>query len=112
MPLADFGADVAKATMSPQDLTAPSEQFKLLNISFPHVFATMVGKPIELIDFALPPFASGAIAAAAKKGLEAPMQVALRPLQRDPYAAHRPAQDLATASGAAGGAFGPGHIAH
>jgi hypothetical protein len=67
----------------------------------------MVGKPIELIEHALPPFAASAIATAASKALEAAMQVAVRTLQREPHAGSQGLHKiLATASGAAGGAFG------
>ena len=73
----------------------------------------MVGKPLELIEHALPPFAAGVITAAAKKGLEAAMQVALRTLQRDPSAGSQAMHKiLAAASGVAGGAFGLGDMAH
>ena len=67
----------------------------------------LVGKPVELIGYALPSFASKAIASATSKGLEAALKVALRTLPRSPRARsqflHRA---LATASGAAGGTFG------
>src|SRR2546425_10502653 len=67
----------------------------------------MVGKPVELIGYALPASASQAIAAATAKALELALDVALRTLQGAP----RPGSQffhkaLATASGAAGGAFG------
>jgi hypothetical protein len=67
----------------------------------------LVGKPVELIGYALPSFASKAIASATSKGLEAALKVALRTLPSSPRAnsqfLHRA---LATASGAAGGTFG------
>jgi hypothetical protein len=67
----------------------------------------IVGKPVELIGYALPSFASEAIASATSKGLGAALKVALRTLPEAPLAGsqffHRA---LATASGAAGGAFG------
>ena len=56
----------------------------------------LVGKPVELIGYTLPSFASKAIASATSKGLEAALKVALRTLRSSP----------ATASGAAGGTFG------
>jgi hypothetical protein len=94
--------------MTPEDLTALKRAVQALeHPSFAARLANMVGKPIELIEHALPPFAADAIAAAARKGLEAAMQVALRTLQRDPYAGSQTLHKiLATASGAAGGAFG------
>src|ERR1700688_2305359 len=67
----------------------------------------IVGKPVELIGYALPSFASQAIASATSKGLEAALKVALRTLPKAPRTGsqffHRA---LATASGAAGGTFG------
>jgi EcsC protein family len=67
----------------------------------------LVGKPVELIGYALPSFASNAIASATSKGLEAALKVALRTLPSSPRSnsqfLHRV---MATASGAAGGTFG------
>jgi EcsC protein family len=81
-----------------KSLEHPSLAARLTNI---------VGKPVELIGYALPAFASKAIASATSKGLEAALKVALRTLPRTPRAGsqffHRA---LATASGAAGGTFG------
>jgi hypothetical protein len=61
----------------------------------------LVGKPVELIGYALPSFASKAIASATSKGLEAALKVALRTLRSSPRTnsqfLHRL---LATASGA------------
>src|SRR3954465_13625829 len=69
--------------------------------------ANMVGKPIELIGHALPSFASDAIAMATSKGLEVALKVALRTMQQRPHAKSQLLHKaLATASGAAGGAFG------
>jgi EcsC protein family len=79
-------------------LERPSLADRLTNI---------VGKPVELIGYALPSFASKAIASATSKGLEAAIKVALRTLPPSPGTGsqflHRA---LATASGAAGGTFG------
>jgi len=64
--------------------------------------ANIVGKPVALIGYALPSFASKAIASATSKGLEAALKVALRTLPRSPRTGSQllhPA--LATASGAA-----------
>jgi EcsC protein family len=67
----------------------------------------IVGKPVELIGYALPAFASKAISSATSKGLEAALKVALRTLPPSPRThsqlLHRA---LATASGAAAGTFG------
>jgi hypothetical protein len=81
-----------------KSLEHPSLAGRLTNI---------VGKPVELIGYALPSFASKAIASATSKGLEAALKVALRTLPSSPRTnsqfLHRA---LATASGAAGGTFG------
>jgi hypothetical protein len=86
---------LAKAVKS---LEYPSLAARLTNL---------VGKPVELIGYAMPSFASKAIASATSKGLEAALKVALRTLPRSPRTEsallHRA---LATASGAAGGTFG------
>jgi hypothetical protein len=67
----------------------------------------MVGKPIELIGHVLPAPASQVIAKAVSKGLEAALQVALGTMQRSSHAGSQLLhKTLATASGAAGGAFG------
>lgn len=67
----------------------------------------LVGKPVELIGYALPSFASKAIASATSKGLEAALKVALRTLPSSSWThsqmLHRV---LATVSGAVGGTFG------
>nr|WP_283805383.1 EcsC family protein [Nitrobacter hamburgensis] len=68
---------------------------------------TSSAKPVELIGYALPSFASNAITSATSKGLEGALSVALRTLPRS----SRPGSQLlhralATASGAAGGTFG------
>jgi EcsC protein family len=67
----------------------------------------LVGKPVELIGYALPTFASQAITSATSKGLEASLKVALRTLPSSLWThsqmLHRA---LATASGAIGGTFG------
>src|SRR5258706_6665454 len=67
----------------------------------------MVGKPIELIGQALPAAASQAIATATAKGLRVALQVAVRTMRGTPHARSQMLHKaLATASGAAGGAFG------
>jgi len=81
-----------------KSLEHPSLAARLTNI---------VGKPVELIGYALPSFASKAITSATSKGLETALKVALRTLPPSPRAnsqfLHRA---MATASGAAGGTFG------
>ena len=67
----------------------------------------MVGKPIELIGYALPASASQAITAATSKALEMALEVALRSMHQAPRAGSQLFHKaLATVSGAAGGAFG------
>src|SRR5262245_6298029 len=67
----------------------------------------MVGKPIELIGYALPASASQAITAATSKALEMALEVALRSIHQAPRAGSQLFHKaLATASGAAGGALG------
>jgi hypothetical protein len=95
-------------TMTPADLAALRTAIRLLE--HPGLAArltNLVGKPIELIGNALPAAASRAIATATAKGLEAALKVALRTMQRTPHAGSQLLhKTLATASGAAGGAFG------
>src|SRR3982075_511702 len=94
MTLADREA-LRKAVRS---LEHPSLAARLTNL---------VGKPVELIGYALPSFASKAIASATSTGLEAALKVALRTLSRSPRAGSQFLhQALATVSGAAGGTFG------
>jgi EcsC protein family len=73
--------------------------------------ANLAGKPIELIEYALPTSASQAITAAASKALAMALQVALRTMQQGSLpASQRFHKALATASGAVGGAFGLGAL--
>lgn len=102
MPLQTF------LEMTPADRDALQKAVRTLE--YPSLAArltNLVGKPVELIGYALPSAASKAIATATSKGLEAALHVALRtlPKSRRPGSqlAHRA---LATASGAAGGTFG------
>src|ERR1700716_924467 len=100
--------DIAVAGMTPDDLAAL--QRAVQSLEHPGLAArlsNMVGKPIELIGQALPAAASQAIAAATTKGLQIALQVALRTMRRTPHAGSQLLHKaLATASGAAGGAFG------
>lgn len=67
----------------------------------------LAGKPVELVGRALPAPAAEAIASATTKALELALQAALRTMRRPPHAASRLLHKVvATASGAAGGAFG------
>jgi hypothetical protein len=91
-------ADREALTNAVKSLEHPSLAARLTNL---------IGKPVELIGYALPSFASKAIASATSVGLEAALKVALRTLPRSPRTGsellHRA---LAMASGAAGGTFG------
>jgi hypothetical protein len=94
--------------ITPEDRAALQKAVKSLeHPSLAARLTNLVGKPVELIGYALPAFASKAIASATSKGLEAALKVALRTLPKAPGTGsqffHRA---LATASGAAGGTFG------
>jgi hypothetical protein len=90
--------DLAALRSAVQSLEHPGLAARLTN---------MVGKPIELIGYALPTAASQAITTATSKALEMALQVALRTMQHTPRAGSQLFHKvLATASGAAGGAFG------
>jgi hypothetical protein len=90
--------DLSELRRAVQSLEHPGLAARLTN---------MVGKPIELIGHALPASASQVVATAASKGLEIALKVALRTMQRGPHAGSQFLHKaLATASGAAGGAFG------
>jgi hypothetical protein len=90
--------DLAALRGAVQSLEHPGLAARLTN---------MVGKPIELIGYALPTAASQAITTATSKALEMALQVALRTMQHTPGAGSQLFHKvLATASGAAGGAFG------
>src|SRR5205809_2189633 len=87
-------ADLAELRSAVEALERPSLAARLAN---------MAGKPIELIEHALPATASQAITGAVSKALE----VALRSMQRRALpGSQRFHKALATASGAVGGAFG------
>src|SRR3954465_12011970 len=96
------------ASMNPDDLAALQKAVQLLE--HPGLAArltNLVGKPVEIIGLALPPSASRAIATAPSRGLELALQVALRTMRHKAFAGSpRLHKTLATASGAAGGAFG------
>ena len=94
--------------MTPDDLAALRRAVR--SLEHPDLAArltNMVGKPIELIGHVLPASASHAIATATSKGLVVALKVALGTMQRTPHAGSQLLHKaLATASGAAGGAFG------
>src|SRR6202790_5808383 len=94
--------------MTPADREALAKAVKSLeHPSLAARLTNIVGKPVELIGYVLPSFASKAIASATSKGLETALKVALRTLPPSPRSnsqfLHRV---LATASGAVGGTFG------
>jgi EcsC protein family len=96
------------AGMTVEDLAALRRAAQLLeHPGLAARLANMLGRPIELIGHALPASASQVIAAATAKGLEGALTVALRTMRRRPHAASQLLHKaFATASGAAGGAFG------
>jgi hypothetical protein len=98
----DFGGmtedDLASLRRAVASLEHPGLAARLTN---------MVGKPIELIGYALPASASQAITAATSKALEMALEVALRTMHRTPRMGSQLFHKaVAAASGAAGGAFG------
>ena len=101
-------AEDLAADMTPEDLAALRRAVH--SLEHPDLAArltNMVGKPVELMGRVLPASASHAIATATSRGLEAALKVALRTMQRTPHAGSELLHKaLATASGAAGGAFG------
>ena len=96
------------AGMTENDLAALRRAVALLeHPSFAARLANMVGKPIELIGYALPASASQAITTATSKALEMALAAALRTMHHPPRAGSQLFHKaLVTASGAAGGAFG------
>jgi hypothetical protein len=90
--------DLAALRRAVQSLEHPSLAARLTN---------MVGRPIELIGYALPASASQVITTATSKALEMALQVAVRTMDQTAHpGSQRFHKVLATASGAAGGAFG------
>jgi hypothetical protein len=94
--------------MTPEDLAALQRAVRSLeHPAFPARLANMVGKPIELVGQVFPASAKQAITIATTKSLEVALKAAVRTLQRTPQPGSRfMHRALATASGAAGGAFG------
>jgi hypothetical protein len=94
--------------MTPEDLTALERAVRSLeHPSLAARLTNLAGKPIELLGLALPASASHAITIATSKSLEAALKAALRTMPQKPRAGSRRLHKaLATASGAAGGAFG------
>jgi hypothetical protein len=94
--------------MTPDDLAALERAVRSLeHPSLAARLTNLAGKPVELIGLALPASASHAIATATSKALEVALQAALRTMPQKPRPGSRLLHKaLATASGAAGGAFG------
>ena len=94
--------------MIPEDLTALERAVRSLeHPGFAARLTNMVGKPIELVGNVLPTSARRVIATATSKALQAALKVALRTMPRSHHAGSQFLHKaLATASGAAGGAFG------
>jgi hypothetical protein len=94
--------------MTPEDLAVLERAVR--SLEHPGLAArltNMVGKPIQLLGNALPTSARHVIATATSKALQAALKVALRTMPRSHYAGSQLLHKaLATASGAAGGAFG------
>lgn len=102
------GRDPDLTSLTPEDFEALQRAVQALeNPSLAARLTNMVGKPIELIGYALPTAASNAISTATSKALEMALKVALKTMRHDSQAGsqllHRA---LVSASGAAGGAFG------
>jgi hypothetical protein len=100
--------EIGPRGMTPEDRAALQGAVELLeHPGFAARLTNLVGKPLELIGSALPVSASNVITTATSKALEAALKVALRTMQQGPQAESRLLHKvLATASGAAGGAFG------
>jgi hypothetical protein len=100
--------EVTGESLSEGDLAALQRAIRALeHPSFVARLGNMIGKPIEVIGRVLPASAAQIITGATTKGLEVALKVALRTMRGTP----RPGSQLlhkalATASGAAGGAFG------
>ena len=94
--------------MTPEDSATLAKAVQSLeHPGFAARLANMVGKPIELIGDALPTPVRHTISTATTKALHAALKVALRTMQDGPQGGSRLMHKvLATASGAAGGAFG------
>ena len=94
--------------MTPEDFAALQKAVAALeHPSLAVRLSSIVGRPIELIAQVLPPSATQAITTATSRGLEMALAAALRTLPGPPVVGSRLLHKaLATASGAAGGAFG------
>ncbi len=94
--------------MTPEDSAALARAVQSLeHPGFAARLANIAGKPIELIGGALPATIQQSISTATTQALQAALKLALRTMQVGPQGGSRLVHKvLATASGAAGGAFG------
>lgn len=94
--------------MTESDSTALKRAVQLLeHPSLAVRLANVVGKPIELVGYALPAFVSRFIAIATSNAIKRALRVALRTLSIAPHAeSEQIHKALVAATGAAGGAFG------
>jgi hypothetical protein len=94
--------------LTPEDLAALREAVRALeHPGLAARLAAIAGKPVELLGQMLPAAASQLIATATTRGLEVALKTALRTMRGAPRPGSRFLHTtLATASGAAGGAFG------
>jgi hypothetical protein len=94
--------------MTPEDSAALARAVQSLERpGFAARLANMAGKPVELIGGVLPATVQHTISTATTKALQSALKVALRTMQVGPQGRSRLVHKvLATASGAAGGAFG------
>jgi hypothetical protein len=107
-PEASTPEELTPGDLTPEDLAALHRAVQALeHPGLAARLANMVGKPIELIGHVLPASASQTISAATSKGLHLALDVALRTMHSAPHPGSQLVHKaLATASGAAGGAFG------
>src|SRR5262252_7139245 len=94
--------------LTPADIAALQEAVRALeHPGLAARLAAIAGKPVELLGQMLPASASQLIATATTRGLEVALKAALRTMRGNPRTgSHLLHKALATASGAAGGAFG------
>jgi hypothetical protein len=99
---------VSAGSMTEADLAALQRAVRLLeHPGFAARLTNMLGKPVELIGYALPASASQLITTATAKALDLALDAALRTMRGAPRAGSpRLHKALAAATGAAGGAFG------
>jgi hypothetical protein len=104
----ESGLPVVVPGLNSEDLAALQEAVQMLeHPGLAARLAAIAGKPVELLGQMLPASASQLIATATTRGLEVALKAALRTMRGGPRPGSRLLhKTLATASGAAGGAFG------